>query len=872
MIYGFMVLLFLPFTSVASEGSGESVSIEFEEVEEDESGNIYGVEKIFRNKAIASGLEKGVDNLNRSIDSLMEAIFYSLMDNELKIDISDSANFSADLKRDVYTSTDGSYVVVDTFSVGPNLGSNLTSIEGLPLGFGAGGDINVLNISLRTDGQRVAEGEDLPWFRAAANNWFGLLPLLIKLLPPSFNPNELYDPIGQVQTPFSFPFTIEQAETMPIGNLRSYSVTGVVHIGLDFLFKKIESGSELFDTSIDMTFPYTIFKNSEHRINVLRRSSKVFWVGLSSSNKLGHRVGLSLLKAYSVFNRVSPLWSGIPAVILPIDVEESASQVFNYDMVFEFDTSFPEALLAYEKAVMGDFSLSERLYLQKRDFQIENGVRFLFRRRSEGAEYNDKYARNYIVQKKSNQSYSGTSNIVTWDPSGKFEVLEGRKQWEIEDFDVIVGSNVTTFENRSTVRVTRTNDEYIFDDSSDSPYDVTIGLNIQDKYVDAFEFRKYMENLKMFTNLDLHPFDQVNIRDEQRLTEFRERASLSDPMLDIDELYVTPTTLGEIAVDAAIYLSRESIDSLVSMKDRDLLEGFIKGYKLDKFVTVDQFEQGSPRVWGGRVGSFLLFPMKFANFRLLEVDAINEVSDRIDAIRFLRESDGPEDFVEGLQRLSDTEYPLNLAASLNLLLGDRLPRSLSFSTKKKGRPASKAKETFALLDKKVFRSIGAMPATTRYQYIREQLSKFNHREMKENRRKPQIRHLRLSREKGSTLGFDLLLLVEVTHLGDYDSVRAFLKLEQAGKVNVGRFLLTEQVLMIPLQSWKNVGGERRAIYSIRIAPDEVGFDSFVLKQAMSLGGSFKAYLSVSADGSLWSEEKEILFRYENNMLLPSKKS
>ena len=875
-------LLFMSIFILASGSDSfakEVVSAEYKEEPSKQHQSTYGVERIFKNRALASGLDRGVASLNRSIDSLMEALFYSVMDNDLFIDVTDSSEFGLGLNRDVHSTTDGAYVVIDRFSIGPRFSSEISRFEQIPITFGVEGSVNVLDIYLRNDAQRVSETERLPVWRNAVNNWFGILPTLSQLLPPSFNPNELYDPLGQVETPFIFPKSYSAAMEMPVGNIRSYSVSGIVHIGLDLLARKVEQGSKVLDLPVDMSFPYTIFKNSEHRINVLRRSGKRFWVGLASSDRVGHKLSSSVGKVYSIFDKVSsgdlwdgvpsPRWSGIPATILPIDIEESAANVFEFDMVFEFDFDFESARSAFEYAVKGDFSHAEKLYLKEKNHGIRGGVRFLFKRHRNGKVFTDKYSGNYFVTKNSSDSYSDVSDVVTEDPSGKFEVLEGRRQWESEVWDVIVGAERVTYETRSTVRLASGGDTLDLDASTGQPYSFIFGLNINDRYVDALEFRSYIEDIEDFGNIDLTSYGQLPIRNQQRLDAYRSDVSLSNPLNDIERLFVTPTTLGKLTVDGAIYFSTEAIDKLKSMSNRDLMRYFLQGYNIDSIISVDDMISGSFVSWLGRLGSFLTVPFKVLNYDLLVADAVNEVSSRMDAINSLRAANSPEEIVMSLQDLSDTNYPLNLAISLNSALGDTLPRSIRFQTKASRRGDLASRKFFESMNRRVYKAGGALPNISRYQYVRDQLKRFNPQSMREVRRRPQIKSLELSKVEGSAYPFDFNLAIEVTDVADYDDLRVFIRLEQSGKVNVGRFLLAEAVMSAKRKAWLGGDDERRGLVEVRVNPDSGRFDGFLIKQAFELGGGFNAWVSISSDGSLWSEDRQIKFSYENKSLGPS---
>ena len=95
------------------------------------------------------------------------------------------------------------------------------------------------------------------------------------MLPPSFNANEIYDPIREASVPFTFPFSETSFQSMPIGSIRSFALQGGVEI--PFLLNT-PAGQILLDKlksqNINFQIPYQIFIQGEFRINVLRKEKK----------------------------------------------------------------------------------------------------------------------------------------------------------------------------------------------------------------------------------------------------------------------------------------------------------------------------------------------------------------------------------------------------------------------------------------------------------------------------------------------------------------------------------------------------------------------------------------------------------------------
>ena len=275
-----------------------SVQITFDESDsEDNSQSIAPpIEQLFKNPALSAGLASGADAINRSVESLLDALFYSLLDNDLRYDMTDHSWFSANLQRDVFSAPSGAYIVVDRIDMGPRYSREMWRVHDIPVTLGVEGSVEVLQIYLRSDGMRLAEQSELPVWRRLVNNWFGLLPLASALLPPSFNENELYDPLRQAATPFIFPLEIETFYDMPVGSIRSYAISGgaTYSLGFEGLIDKTTRDALETLEGLKESLPYQIFVRGEHRINVLRRGEHKAWVGMSKINRAGHSISTVL--------------------------------------------------------------------------------------------------------------------------------------------------------------------------------------------------------------------------------------------------------------------------------------------------------------------------------------------------------------------------------------------------------------------------------------------------------------------------------------------------------------------------------------------------------------------------------------------------
>lgn len=849
------------------------------EYDEEESSHMQ-VDRMFKDSAWASGLSSGADTLNRSLDSLMEALFYKLLDNQLVYDVTDASQFTAKLKRDVHTTADGSYVVVDRFSLGPRFLAPLTTMMGAPLNLGGDSNINVLDIYLRTDGMRLAEEQELGFWRRAANNWFGLLPILTNILPPSFNPNELYDPIRQLETPFQFPFTLNELGDMPIGSIRSYSFSGGINLTWDIAEAYRAEISDLLDASNDLTvsLPYSIFRTGEHRINVLKKSNDLVWVGVSDVQRQGHGLSTSLGKVARVFAQVTPYWSGMPAAIFPIDVGGTLADVKKFDLLYSFDLRKEEARVAYLRAVRGDFTLAHKRNLETTTTQKDTGVRFHFTRKQDSWDTEINNTSNFFVYRRGRHQLRSEGEIETTDEFGKFYSLESEAQTEDETWDALVGGRNIHNESRITLKVEREEDRaskdrkefiYRFPKDEKDPIGLILSMNIQDRFTDAQDYKDYTQALRFFLDMDLPEVPDIPLRDEEVMSLRRKEQTMIDPLRDSENLHVTPTYLGRFQANAAIYIDTDDIHILRSLPEDKYWEAF--GYAFYSDKTLWARDEARNRFlnqlrWITFAGAY---PLRLLNLRFASADAIAEAKHRVSALEKLKRAQQPMEKLNAFHELLDTDHQVQLARALQYLLPKRdVARSVSFSTQAKGDAQGAAHELFESINRKVFRSGRGFPVDTRYRLAREKLFAFEPRQLTDERQKPYIKQI-IVHTQNVNQRYELAVVLEVPKKQWETSLKAYVKLEEGGRVNVGRFVLAESVLDL---SPVTVGAKEGSSTEFRIflSGEDSPLKGLLYDGKLKNQGSYEITLAISYDGLVWSEERKLRFRFVDGRLLPPK--
>lgn len=894
-----MLLLFVWAPLVRAQGTpdqNESVDIRFD-ADDDVSGesDAPGISQIFKNPALVSGIASSADAINRSIESLMESLFYNLLDNEIKYPTTEHSWMSLGVRRDVYSADKGAYVVVDRVGLGPRYSKELWRVQKLPITLGADGTVEVLDIYLRTDGQRVAEQSEMPFWRVAVNNWFGLLPLLTAILPPSFNQNEMYNPLNLAEVPFVLPLSIESFNAMPIGSIRGYNVSGGVHLtfSLESLSDQKFRNTLAKIEGMVPSLPYTVFKQGQHNISVLRRNHHTAWVGLRDSNRTGHTIDPLIGKTLFVFTGVIPYWKGLALNAFPVDVKIEFATSERFDQLYEFDLRNPLAQKAYLAAVRGDFTESYKAYIDGREGRAKTGVVFHFTRNQRQVEGVTKNSRNFAVERDSRNQERTYAEVEVRDQKGLFHVLDARQHTEDTKWDVLVGSEDVTYRNLAelkVVKVARPDESlgrdvfsYVFAVEK-SPIRMTMNMAIQDRYTDAEELTNYLEDLRFFTALPLDDYEKIEIRDSDDQMQRRRQAFLDAHREKTRRLHVTPIYLGRFGADAAVTFSTDAINRIAARPENEIWTKFAEAYGVDPepwSTPENRLKMGTQSRW---LLAGLAYPFRLFNLRSPTVDAINETDRAVKALKLYHQVETPIEKQEAFFALFNTSFPQYLTRALLLLSDmDLVPRVVTLSTSSKGGGYPGQKARFRALNNKVFKSAAAFPEPERYRIAEEQLAAFYPGSVRELRRKPIITELKVSTRRlppgvllrtGKIVDDSdlrrrhLYLRLGVKHLGTGQNGKVFLRFEQSGKIQFAKLALAEKVVELAPVPIVNRGPEGldAQYYETFLSGPLSPLSSFVFDQALDLGGEFRLAIASSQDGTIWSDEKSVKFRYENGRL------
>lgn len=884
----------------------EEIAIDFadEPSKEDEDGTFFAapIEQIFKNPAIVSGLASGADALNRSVESLMDALFYGLLDNEFNIPLTDRWRFSTNLRRDVFSTPNGSYVVVDRIELGPRYAQELWRAHEIPVSLGLDGSVELLEIYMRTDGMRLAEQRALPTWRRWVNNWFGLLPILTAVLPPSFNQNELYDPLRQLQGPLSLPLTAATFYEMPIGSIRSYGLTGGVNLPIDLGQTLPDDVAKNLDRAggLRHSVPYTIFKRGEHRINVLRRGEHIAWVGLKDLNRTGHKLSPLVGNKPEIFAGALAariykwkwVWGGVPVALFPIDVEFEQALAKIYDQVYEYDLRNPHARQAYEAAVKGDFAPSRFKHLDRVEKKLDTGVTFHFTRVQDRQESNIRNSPNLAVFRKERHRDRFSGEVEVTDAEGKFYILETQQDTADKTWDVFVGEEETRIRSLVELKVRRVINKDAPEDESQfyyafeaepNPMTLTISMAINDRFINVVEYREYLEQLRFFTKMPLLDVPDLPLRDPARVDAGWRKAYYVEPDREAVTLHVTPQHLGGFGAQALISLGTEQIERIVNTPEDEMWRSFARAFGVDPTPWGVARQRESLRHQLKWFNAFFLYPLKLFHIRIPAADVIHEADSGVRQLLAIRDMKEPIQRLDAFYQLVDSDHPLRVTrALLDLANASKVPRRVHFTVQPKGSSSQQTKARYGGLNNKIFRAGPAMPDPGRYQLAQQKMAAFYLDQPRDAEQKPSVSRILVttkavpsslrglpytSGDGGVDRGQHVFVTFTCQNVTRETPLKLFIRVEQAGKVKLGKLHLAEQVIDVtPIDAIAD-GDPSTLVYEFFLTGPLSPISNFIFDESVRSGDQLLVTLAISSDGNIWSAERQLEFRFENGALM-----
>lgn len=834
----------------------------------------FSVEALFKNSFLATGLSSGTDAINRSLESLMHAIFYGLMDNEFRFPTGKFTAIGLDLSRDIYSTRQGPFVVVDKITAGPRYSHQLYNVQDIPVVAAGDAGVDALDIYLRTDAERISEKDTLPAWRLLVNNWFGLVPLLAGILPPSFDPNEMYDPLKRVEAPFRLPLSVSSFYKMPLHGIRSFGISGGLALSAD-LKALVGGGLErTFERLKNLNFnlPIGIFKRGEFRINVLRKSDDVAWIAVANTDRQGVNARAFLGNTIYLLSNAVPFYKGVPGVFAPIDIQGEVAWTDRTDRVYEFDMKSPQAQAAYEAAVHGDLTLadiaSQQDNAKSRGTSPASGVVFHFRKQIKQQSESSLNNRNLIAVRDINSQDRSQSEVAITDPEGTYHLLEARQNLARQHWDILVGPEDHAVKIDAKIKVKRIDEPGIpgthgyrfeFHDSP-SPMRVSLYLDIEDRYTTVTDLQIYLDRLMQFSGLEMPGLQHLPRKDPAEQAVRRRMVYFDQPNQAALHINARSLQVGRFSAASAMVLDSAALDrittSSVDMQWRALGKAF--GRADGEWSTPAKRSGLSFDLEWGK--SALAYLLRLANFRSHSFDAIHESDKAVRAIARLAAAKTPMEKRRGLYELFDSDHPDRLARALVDLAGiDRVPRRIRLFAQSKGDAPENVRHAFETYDGRVFRSSVRFPKDERFSRVDQELEEFQPQTMRPELKNIDITGVKLFNPTGPDGSKALMVRIKCDNLSPQTPARIYVKLVQDGKLQLTNLSLVERVV--------TAKPNRGALELILSGPQSPFFGK-VFERLLGFGGPLALTLAVAPTGDQWTERRIIKFRYDNGDLGP----
>ena len=848
--------LSLPGNLLSQPAKEQPIQVRFADEKAQSSGRSGRLVNFFGGGFLGNGLASGLKSLNQSVDSLMESIFYSLLDKEFLTEFSDEIRFGIKYERDLHETSLGGYIVVDSFRIGPEFGKVIGQLGEFPIRLGSTSGVDFATITHRNTAMRSAESEQLPFWRSWANEWFGVLPVLSRILPPSFNPLQMYDPVALATTPLLFPFSHKKALKMPIGSIRSIGISGGLSITADLFEPELERfRKEMRLEDLQLSLPIGVFKSGSHRINVLRKSEHIVWVGITDLQEKGFQSDWDLRNRYHAFSKLIPVWQGMPVPVFPIDLFFSRLRLKRFDQVFSFDLRDKDAQQAYNAIVTGDL----RPTLKAIDTEII-GIRRLFNRHETAKALRQKTSRSAFVYNDSRKQRLRRSLVYLEDDQRKENFIEISQEIQDSNWNVLVGGEYQGFNNKLEMRVKKNpeDDSLFFDPEDRKPYHLRVNFQINDRYCNSREFQDAIKTARFVSLMPLDSLPAIPIYAEDELREFHRRNLLLDPMDSHQITPVPPTLLGRLNLVLQMNFPYDYLQALKAITRAKLKQGIYESFRGLKLQNPGEHLNLASYLLG-----WLVEPLSLANIRLKSLKAEREFQRLWEGLQRYRMAKTPETVGEALEYVLDTDFPGELFHTfLNLVDDQTVAKQFGMqahsSVKTNDSVNTKtAKQDFAKLNQFWIEDGPAMPDSYLSAYLDSDLSSFTPQGMDQQTPTPTITAVTFEHLGSTTpekVNIEMTVDIQQTH-PNQDAVYLYLRLEQSGVVDLGRFMVGENSKQLPMirSHDKDDHGQVRIYLTGPKSPLKAGLfsDSFRIE------GRYNLFLSTSSTGGSWSSERKI---------------
>ena len=486
---------------------------------------------------------------NKAYEDISDELFDRISTYDIGVPLGDYSTLIGQVRRKVYDNNDGTYTVLDVFGVkGIVAPGTSLDVAGVPLYAAIGAENGYDFINIRQYDNKLKIGyapavmlPDDPWYwdlwHGARAQWFGakyIYDMVNGTFNTAFNffrsPSDEFSARYQnifniIRTPFHLPLGVHEFSRMEPGEIVSYTITGGI-----FLPVGVGWEHPVFASNIGLN----LYKRGAVRVTILKeRNGDFAKIRLSNLSTQGYSIGGKVKGKIDLVEGIF-FGSNLSASIVPFKIEVGSANLKMFDETYHYDMRTQEGVGAYEKAVLGDFTTSQKLYDK------------------ETTTHQDSFDLNYnLIVWRHQKSFQLDNSVITLrDEDGVNHVFKSMSHNEIKTGNVFYGRDESM---DYFVDTTLEMDDPVNVQESKNPV-VQIAFFVTDRHAYGYQLRQYF---KVIENI---------LQDPQFFDEGR---------YDIDKDYEKMSLQFEVR----FYL--EAINQILNAPEDELWQALAKAFGLD---------------------------------------------------------------------------------------------------------------------------------------------------------------------------------------------------------------------------------------------------------------------------------------------------
>lgn len=502
--------------------------------------------QIVDSPALRHLLSAGTIAANKAVTNAMDALFYSLLDRTWPISRTRFAVLNTGIERKLTALSNNTYLVVDRMMIGPSLSRPVLPPTPLGVGSTLSSGAYFYEFYIVSDAERVAFSNAKTKNLFSVENWFGILPLLTRILPPSFDANELYNPLRVFKTPLKVPLTKNDLAEMPENSMRSYAVKGSIGFPIEHKWILDRLPEIASKTALTPGVPINFYADAMARVTVQKQPNSKYRVSLSHINTEGQSIGLEIGKTFYAFGLAAGKfsWKGIPIPIFPLksSIDQTLFQEFSQIRDIDLTNDLPDKILS--EALTGNFINLDQVCLhcnQTETSKIGNG-----------SVSNSTNSGFFFDTEK--EFRTETADHIVHSPKVALNYREMRSDRKSSGWDIM---------NGATTEATAFSWSTPFKQDTSPPL-IWGKFSLNFPYIDEFRFSEIIATLRKLEFLTSSTEKKHGMTDNREL-ENLERIKLAPPLDVFSKIYPGPKVVGNLEINIDLFASDEVIKDIAKM-------------------------------------------------------------------------------------------------------------------------------------------------------------------------------------------------------------------------------------------------------------------------------------------------------------------